>query len=262
MFDSDDAVSFTCSTESKHPELKLEWKLTGNGIIEKEISQVTEEMELEDGRGGFNKIVSQVSFKRQPGSGETQVNVICLVSGRGMENHAQKIVKDIRENDFDRFFHAEIWDIVERNSSDEDFEVPEEFEFVDINEDNFRNFVSKIQHLLNEEIGEKMGRGLVGFIKSVKKFEVDLNNGTNNDADVNVAWSCVDSESGCCPDLLHPRHGDQDLGCCAASEFGCCPDNITPAPAPFLEVSMSQESRVSPRLVSENTKRKNVRLAP
>ena len=234
MIDSDDEVSFACSTRSMDPELKLEWKVTGNGIIEKEVRQEAENIEL----SSLNLITSHVSFKRQPGYGETQVNVLCLVADRGMENHAQKIVKDIRENEFDRIVHEEIWDVVERNSSDDEFEIPDEFEFVDINEDNFRNFMSKIQHLLTEEIGEKMGLGLVGFIKSVETSSVSTIGGGEGGNKTLEPISCEpgEHEHGCCPDHEHPQHGPRGLGCCASSEFGCCPDHISPAPAPFFEV--------------------------
>ena len=231
MIDSDDEVSFTCSTMSTDLDLKLDWKVTGNGIIEKEVSQVTERVEL----SSSNSITSHVSFKRQPGYGETQVNVLCLVADRGMENHIQKIVKDIRENEFERIVHKEIWDTVERNSSDDDFEIPDEFEFVDINEDNFRNFISKIQHLLTEEIGEKMGLGLVGFIKSIDR-EGEIVNTTLGPDPRGLICQSDEHEHGCCPDLAHPQHGAGGLGCCAASQFGCCPDNINPASAPFFEV--------------------------
>ena len=215
-------------------ELKLEWRVTGNGIIEKEVSQETEEDE------SFNLITSRVSFKRQPGYGETQVNVLCLVADRGMENHVQKIVKDIRENEFEKIVHQEIWDTVERNSSDDEFEIPDEFEFVDINEENFRNFMSKIRHLLTEEIGEKMGRGLIGFIKSVETSSVSRGGEAANKTlgpEVDpLRCEPGQGEHGCCPDLAHPQHGAQGLGCCAASEFGCCPDHTSLAPAPFFEV--------------------------
>ena len=238
VIDSDDEVSFTCSTMSTDPDLKLDWKVTGNGIIEKEVSQVTEKIEL----SSSNSITSHVSFKRQPGYGETQVNVLCLVAGRGMENHVQKIVKDIRENEFELIVHNEIWDTVERNSSDDEFKIPDEFEFVDINEDNFRNFMSKIQHLLTEEIGEKMGLGLVGFIKSVETspvgtdIEGEVVNKTLNPGLTGFSCQPGEQEHGCCPDLARPQHGAGGLGCCAASQFGCCPDNLNPASAPFFEV--------------------------
>ena len=203
--------------------------MTGNGIIEKEVSQETERSES----SSFNLITSHVSFKRQPGYGETQVNVLCLVADRGMENHVQKIVKDIRENEFEKIVHQEIWDTVERNSSEDEFEIPDEFEFVDINEENFRNFMSKIQHLLTEEIGEKMGRGLIGFIKSVETSSVS----SGGEAGLEPP-RCEPGQGdhGCCPDLAHPQHGPQGLGCCASSEFGCCPDHTSPATAPFFEV--------------------------
>ena len=203
--------------------------MTGNGIIEKEVSQETEMSES----SSFNLITSHVSFKRQPGYGETQVNVLCLVADRGMENHVQKIVKDIRENEFEKIVHQEIWDTVERNSSDDEFEIPDEFEFVDINEENFRNFMSKIQHLLTEEIGEKMGRGLIGFIKSVETSSVS----SGGEAELEpLRCEPGQGDHGCCPDLAHPQHGPQGLGCCASSEFGCCPDHTSPATAPFFEV--------------------------
>ena len=198
---------------------------------------MTEKIEL----SSSNSITSHVSFKRQPGYGETQVNVLCLVAGRGMENHVQKIVKDIRENEFELIVHNEIWDTVERNSSDDEFEIPDEFEFVDINEDNFRNFMSKIQHLLTEEIGEKMSLGLVGFIKSVETspvgtdIEGEVVNKTLNPGLTGFSCQPGEQEHGCCPDLARPQHGAGGLGCCAASQFGCCPDNLNPASAPFFE---------------------------
>lgn len=240
MIDSDVEVIFGCSTRSTDLELKIDWKVTGNGIIEKTVRQMTESI---DG-SSLNLITSQLSFKRQPGYGETQVNVLCLVADIGMENHAQKIVKDIRENEFERVIHEEIWDIVERNSSDDEFEIPEEFEFVDINENNFRNFMSKIQHLLTEEIGEKMGHGLVGFIKSLgssSSSKIKEGYKVNQTLELDsrpVSCDPDQQEHGCCPDLLHPAHGDLGLGCCAATEFGCCPDNISPAPAPFFDVQV------------------------
>ena len=49
--------------------------------------------------------------------------------------------------------------------------MPIGFVFVDVNEHNFRNYMSKIQHLLTEEIGEKLPLGLVGFVKSVPRKE-------------------------------------------------------------------------------------------
>ena len=210
--------------------------MTGNGIIEKEVSQETEMSES----SSFNLITSHVSFKRQPGYGETQVNVLCLVADRGMENHVQKIVKDIRENEFEKIVHQEIWDTVERNSSEDEFEIPDEFEFVDINEENFRNFMSKIQHLLTEEIGEKMGRGLIGFIKSVETSSAssggEAANKTLGPELEPLRCEPGQGDHGCCPDLAHPQHGPQGLGCCASSEFGCCPDHTSPATAPFFEV--------------------------
>ena len=60
----------------------------------------------------------------------------------------------------------ETWQIVERESTDVEFIIPDGFVFVEINEDNFRNYMSRIQHLLTEEVGEKLPQGLVGFVKS------------------------------------------------------------------------------------------------
>ena len=55
----------------------------------------------------------------------------------------------------------EIWKIVFRDTIEEDFIVPNGFELVDINENNFRNYVSRISHLIegNEEIGGLMELG-------------------------------------------------------------------------------------------------------
>ena len=58
----------------------------------------------------------------------------------------------------------EVWRVVERESVDEDFDIPEGFEFVDINEQNFRNYVSKIKDLLTEEIGGKDEYGVCSRI--------------------------------------------------------------------------------------------------
>ena len=105
---------------------------------------------------------------------------------------------------------------------------------MDITEDNFRNYVSKIQHLLTDDVGEKMQTGLVGFAKSNILLKDDDEHG-----DVDDVPGCDESEQYCCPESHYPAHGPGGLGCCAHSTFGCCPDNITPAPAPFFDVSPS-----------------------
>ena len=213
---------------------------------------------------------------------------------------------------------------MERDSTEEEFLVPEGFQFVDINENNFKNYVSKIQHLLTEEIGEKLPQGLVGFVKGIEindeeeeehsdveydneeedttteiyklvtrehiddeyeippgfqmikdkdeidqeqfdklindeekteKFNTDLiaivrfssiddndydvmeESAINDETEMKEPGECKDTEFQCCPDLVHPQHGYKGYGCCASSRFGCCPDNMTPAPAPFFDVS-------------------------
>ena len=129
----------------------------------------------------------------------------------------------------------ELWDVVERESVEDEFVVRKGFELVEISEDNFRNYVSKIQHLLTDDVGEKMQAGLIGFVKSNgEKSENGKEHEEIVDHDID---SCNGSPDLCCPDSLYPAHGPGGLGCCAQSTFGCCPDNITPAPAPFFDVS-------------------------
>ena len=62
--------------------------------------------------------------------------------------------------------NEEIWQVVVRESEEEEFDIPAGFNLVDINENNFRNYVSRIQHLINEEISGQMEKRLVGFVKS------------------------------------------------------------------------------------------------
>lgn len=102
---------------------------------------------------------------------------------------------------------------------------------MEIREDNFRNYVSKIQHLLTDDIGEKMQTGLIAFVKSTVEIKDD--DGTDD----HDSESCIESQDLRCPDTNYPAHGPDGLGCCAHSAFGCCPDNMSPAPAPFFDVS-------------------------
>ena len=147
------------------------------------------------------------------------------------------------------------------------------FELVDVNEENFRNYVSKIGHLLTEETGALLPEGLIGFVRSQstggdledsdkvdessreiaresQSEEFAVSQGyssvskTENKSDyinenTSKSVECINSDHQCCPDDEHPQHGPGGLGCCAASEFGCCPDNLTPASSPFLEVTIS-----------------------
>ena len=103
---------------------------------------------------------------------------------------------------------------------------------MDINENNFRNYVSKIQHLIDEEVNKKMVEKLAGFVKTDQE-------GTRSKAVSTSQPTCATSSYGCCPDLVHPQHGYRAYGCCATSKFGCCPDNMSPAPAPYFDVSAS-----------------------
>ena len=123
--------------------------------------------------------------------------------------------------------------MITRDSEDEEFDVPDGFVLVDINENNFRNYVSKIQHLLTEDISEKMMKNLVGFVKSDPESSKQ-----NSETGIShLPTNCAESSYKCCPDKIHPQHGSQEYGCCASSEFGCCPDNLTPASAPYFDVT-------------------------
>jgi hypothetical protein len=127
---------------------------------------------------------------------------------------------------------------VVRETVDDEYEIPAGFILVDINEKNFRNYVSRINHLITDEISGKMAENLVGFIKFDPDYTVPEEEvGTDLQHTVLTALSCLDSKYQCCPDLIHPQHGYQAYGCCSSSQYGCCPDNITPAPAPFFDVT-------------------------
>ena len=215
---------YECSILSSSEEIVLKWKIDGK------VSEGLGTVEYDQDDNSTVTIKSELGLKH---SDSDQVNLICFVAGLGLEYHRQKIVKV--KGASTKTKTPEVWQVVERETTEETFEIPDGFLLVDINENNYRNYVSKIKHLLTEEIGEKLISKLVGFVKS---DTVDVDEGDLETALLNVTSGCGDSEdSECCPDQVHPQHGSGGYGCCASSQYGCCPDHITPAPAPFFDVS-------------------------
>ena len=201
---------YRCSITTSSPDIQLKWKIngkTGDGV-DNIISDQEDNSTL--------TIESEIVLK--PGDSNT-VKLVCFVEGHALQFHRQKIVSVLGVKSKTK---EEVWRVVERGTTEEEFLVPDGFTLVDINEDNYRDYVSRIKHLLTEEVGEKMVAKLVGFVVSLPGEE---------------GGGCDDGELQCCPDQVHPQHGSNGYGCCASSEHGCCPDNITPAPAPFFDVS-------------------------
>ena len=220
VIEAEEEELYECSILSTSEEIVLKWKIAGNtseGVT-------TVKYDQDD-----NKTVTIKSELWLEHSDSDQVNLICFVDGQGIEYQRQKII-NVRGAS-PKTKSPEVWKVIERETTDEEFGIPDGFTLVDINENNYRNYVSKIKHLLTEEIGEKLVSKLVAFVKS------HMDDGEMETAPVNETSGCADSDYECCPDQVHPQHGSDGYGCCASSEFGCCPDNITPAPAPFFDVS-------------------------
>lgn len=140
----------------------------------------------------------------------------------------------------------EVWKVVLRESVKDEFDIPVGFILMDVNENNFRRFSSKINPLITDEIQEKMSGKLAGFIKTAPESSAAVKEVGGMEVTEDVPTTmlsppaglrCVDSKYQCCPDLTHPQHGYQAYGCCASSQYGCCPDNTTPAPAPYFDAS-------------------------
>lgn len=215
---------FDCSTNPSFPGVNLMWRLNGKPV-EDGVVMTTKE---QDG-----STVSLSSLSLSVDSTSSQATIICFVEGNALELQAQKLVKIIGGQDDKK---EEGWQIVVRETVDDEYKIPAGFILVDINEKNFRNYVSRINHLITDEISGKMAENLVGFIKFDPDYAVPEEEvGTDLQQTVLTALSCLDSKYQCCPDLIHPQHGYQAYGCCSSSQYGCCPDNITPAPAPFFD---------------------------
>jgi len=288
---------FNCTTDASYPGVILMWKLNGQ-LVHEGVEVAKQEIDMEG--------ISTSSFRLITDALASQVTLICFVEGMAMELHRQKLVKIVGGRDTAR---EEVWQVITRDSIEQEFEIPVGFTLVDVNENNFRNYVSRIKHLITDEIATKMETGLVGFVKSDegKLFSskvgdewrvliretveqdfnipdgfslVDINENNfgnyisrikhliteeisgkmendlvgfaqvasntamgqpeedgfstpiqNNTSDM----SCLDSKYQCCPDLVHPQHGYQAYGCCSSTKYGCCPDNISPAPAPYFD---------------------------
>lgn len=203
---------YLCSIESSSPDIILKWKINEETLE----GDVNIEYDQED-----NDTVTIQSELMLQHDQSDRINLVCYVEGVAREYHRQKVVKVLGVNTTKA--PEEIWRIIERDNTDEEFVVPDGFITVAINEHNYRDYVSKIKNLLTEEIGKKIITKKVAFVKSIPEGGGD----------------CGDGGQQCCPDKVHPEHGNEGYGCCASTEFGCCPDNMTPATAPFFDVSNS-----------------------
>ena len=321
---------FHCSTDESFPSVNLRWKLNGK-LVEEGVEASTDEKD--DG------YISSSTFRWTTDGSAAQATLICFVEGMAMELHRQKLVKilgNFQSNQLSLILHVpggqeqdtrreEVWQVVLRETEEEEFDIPVGFTFVDVNENNFRNYVARIKHLVTDEIAGKMEKGLVGFVMSDPDYlayeegegvepvtsewvvltretveedfdipdgftlvDVNENNFKNyvsrikhllndeiglnwavtiagkmknglvgfakSDSNTTLAKSdqdesstvtltnesvlpCLESKYQCCPDQIHPQHGYQAYGCCSSTVYGCCPDNITPAPAPYFDVS-------------------------
>ena len=157
---------------------------------------------LDEDDSNVYHIISKITINAH--SENDQINVICFWDEAAMENQIQKIIKISGICRYQWSFTIrslvdtslryiitklltlclnylgkgsskadEVWRVVERESVDEDFDIPEGFEFVDINEQNFRNYMSKIKDLLTEEIGGKDEYGVCSrvFDRSSATYE-------------------------------------------------------------------------------------------
>ena len=202
---------YRCSLLSSSSKVSLKWKVNEK-ILD---GDMRIEYDQEDSK--TVTILSELLLKRE-NSG--RVKLVCFVEGFALEYHRQKTVEVLDVNTTRS--RDEIWQVVERDTIEEDFVIPDGFILVDIDENNFRYYASKIRHLLTEEIEQKAMEKLVGFVSTAEGGDV----------------GCED----CCPDQIHPQHGPEGYGCCTYTEYGCCPDNVTPAQAPFFDVSRCIET--------------------
>jgi len=210
----------------------LKWKLNGQLVTE----GVEPSVQKKDGA-----ILSSSSITLSMESSSSQANLLCFVEGMALELQTQKLVKISGGKDVKK---EEVWKVVLRESVQDEFDIPVGFILIDVNENNFRKFSSKINPLITDEIQEKMSGKLAGFIKTATESSAAVKEVGGMEVTEEVPTTmlsppdglrCVDSKYQCCPDLTHPQHGYQAYGCCASSQYGCCPDNITPAPAPYFD---------------------------
>ena len=85
-----------------------------------------------------------------------EVTVTCEVEGQEEVLRDEKIFK----------VNGKCWELLLRENSDKEFLIPQGFQFVDINDNNFQTYAAQVEHLVTSEVSEQMTNSLAGFAKS------------------------------------------------------------------------------------------------
>ena len=112
---------YECSILSTSEEIVLKWKIAGNtseGVT-------TVKYDQDD-----NKTVTIKSELWLEHSDSYQVNLICFVDGQGIEYQRQKIINV--KGASSKTKSPDVWQVIERETTDEEFGIPDGFILVDV----------------------------------------------------------------------------------------------------------------------------------
>ena len=137
-----------CRTDECYPAPRLLWRV--GGVLQEEgVTHTTEYTE-----GGAVEAWSDIIITLD--DEDDEVTVTCEVEGHESELRDEKNFK----------VKGICWKVLLRENSEEEFSVPEGFQFVELNNEDIKDYFPLLNNLITEEVTVQLKAKLASFAKS------------------------------------------------------------------------------------------------